>query len=771
MEFATVDQAGKSVFLTLVGALDNACDGGPSVSVASSTPRSGGTRSEALALEAAGFWVVPIEPGGKRPSGKEWGLVRNGPREIERLLSRTPNANLGIALGPGRGPNGAWLVDLECDGEGAEESLIQLLGSDRILTMAWLSRRGKHLAFTVDGERLVELLTRCGALEAKGHQRGVYKLSTLPGLEIRVGGFKEDGTVRQLQSLVPPSVTDGFTRTWIHGPEALAELPEAAYTALERLAERKVERAAGGASDSAPVGLTTVAQDWRSLGIDRAIAYLKTVDPAISGKRGHDTLLRAACYLVRLGIDDPETVFRLLRDHYNPRCQPPWSEAELRHKAEEACRIETRRDLRDSGSMPTPRISNRGSSNSKASPIDDEGAYASLTLDSYGPLLSDTRCEDTEWIVENRLAVGKMHLRIGPGGVGKSTVAYTIAAGLTVGGSYLGIAPFKRSGRVAVLAAEDGTADAIKPRLVAAGGDPTQVRVLRTEAVTEDKTRRKVVIPAVFSDLNYWKRFFELWQPTLLIIDPIQAVLGPGVNDHRNSDVRAVLNPFVQLIRDYGVAFEGITHTPKQIQSRNPAEAAISSVAYPNLSRVVHVHWRDPEDSVHILVTNPKNSHGPLQPTIGYRVEGTSCFADDRTFNTARIVIDATAPDYAPGEVISPDTRKPVDHRKCGIDTTEAAGWLRERLKDGPISSLFCAVEGDRHFGLPVIEGKDEGSRIRRQGRVKWWRERVLKQELRGSAKKHGFQGAWFFRLPDSTWPPRPEDIEVANQWESLFGG
>jgi putative DNA primase/helicase len=79
----------------------------------------------------------------------------------------------------------------------------------------------------------------------------------------------------------------------------------------------------------------------------RARAYLATVEPAVSGQGGHDATMRAACVLVRFGIDSPDAVFRILRQDYNPRCQPPWSDHELHHKAESAVANETRRDLRD----------------------------------------------------------------------------------------------------------------------------------------------------------------------------------------------------------------------------------------------------------------------------------------------------------------------------------------------------------------------------------------------------------------------------------------
>jgi hypothetical protein len=70
--------------------------------------------------------------------------------------------------------------------------------------------------------------------------------------------------------------------------------------------------------------------------IARARAYLAEIDGAVSGSGGHDVTFRAACSLV-LGFDlTTEQAFQLLATEYNPKCQPPWSEKELRHKVESA---------------------------------------------------------------------------------------------------------------------------------------------------------------------------------------------------------------------------------------------------------------------------------------------------------------------------------------------------------------------------------------------------------------------------------------------------
>jgi hypothetical protein len=68
----------------------------------------------------------------------------------------------------------------------------------------------------------------------------------------------------------------------------------------------------------------------------RAIAYLEKCDPAIQGNDGSGKTFGVACR-VGPGFDlSEETTVRLLMDHYNETCQPPWSEKEIRHKVEDA---------------------------------------------------------------------------------------------------------------------------------------------------------------------------------------------------------------------------------------------------------------------------------------------------------------------------------------------------------------------------------------------------------------------------------------------------
>jgi hypothetical protein len=70
--------------------------------------------------------------------------------------------------------------------------------------------------------------------------------------------------------------------------------------------------------------------------LERASKYIDTMPAAISGSQGHVATFRVALVLVRgfgLHTDD---ALRLLAEEYNPRCLPPWSLPELRHKVRQA---------------------------------------------------------------------------------------------------------------------------------------------------------------------------------------------------------------------------------------------------------------------------------------------------------------------------------------------------------------------------------------------------------------------------------------------------
>jgi hypothetical protein len=89
--------------------------------------------------------------------------------------------------------------------------------------------------------------------------------------------------------------------------------------------------------------------------LERARAYLQTMDPAVSGAGGHNQTLRAACECVRFGLSEAEA-WQALTWFNEYRCQPAWTERELRHKLASAYKMAaSRAGVRVAGSATARR--------------------------------------------------------------------------------------------------------------------------------------------------------------------------------------------------------------------------------------------------------------------------------------------------------------------------------------------------------------------------------------------------------------------------------
>src|SRR5439155_3071696 len=68
----------------------------------------------------------------------------------------------------------------------------------------------------------------------------------------------------------------------------------------------------------------------------RALAYARSIPPAIEGQNGDNATFRAACKVLRgFGLSADEC-FTVLDQEFNPRCQPPWTPSDLQEKIRNA---------------------------------------------------------------------------------------------------------------------------------------------------------------------------------------------------------------------------------------------------------------------------------------------------------------------------------------------------------------------------------------------------------------------------------------------------
>jgi hypothetical protein len=134
---------------------------------------------------------------GKDPSffGACWQDIVWTPDMVQQAYSRAPRLNIGYKLGPRWG----GVIDIEQDSEAAKHKWATFTAAVELpRTPCWPSKRGRHSLFKLAMSQFA-LLRDAGA-------SSVFKIGEL---EFRLGN---DGGA--LQSIIPPSTTDKFTREW-----------------------------------------------------------------------------------------------------------------------------------------------------------------------------------------------------------------------------------------------------------------------------------------------------------------------------------------------------------------------------------------------------------------------------------------------------------------------------------------------------------------------------------------------------------------------------
>lgn len=273
-------------------------------------------RQRPTLLEAAQFYLsrgyapVPMPLASKAPVIKNWTGLRLLPSQLKWRFAG--DGNIGLLTGA---PSG-WLIDIDLDCPEAVELADQFLPHTGAVTGHEKRPRSHRWYFAVGlrSKRFCDPVTRAMIVEI----RSTGLLSTVgPSLH-------PDGGRYDLLEAVPTTVP-GFILL-----DAVRRLWKAVYT--QRGHYPPPPRLAG--LPSVPEkGLDAYTLDER---VRRATRYLRSVPGAVEHQGGHNQTFAAATALVHGFALPGEIAFDLLRDQYNPHCQPPWPEKALRHKVEQA---------------------------------------------------------------------------------------------------------------------------------------------------------------------------------------------------------------------------------------------------------------------------------------------------------------------------------------------------------------------------------------------------------------------------------------------------
>jgi putative DNA primase/helicase len=282
--------------------------------------------------------------------------------------------------------------------------------------------------------------------------------------------------------------------------------------------------------------------------------------------------------------------------------------------------------------------------------------------------------EPVRWLWPGFLPAGMLTILGGAPGCGKTTIALSLAATVTSGGTWPDGSRGNPPGDVIVWSGEDAHA-VLSARLVAMGADMRRVHfidgITGSDGEAFDPGRDMPLLEKTAERLS---------APRLLILDPIvSAVAG---DSHKGAEVRRSLQPVVALAQRLGCAVIGVTHFSKGTAGRDPAERITGSIAFAALARLVLVAAKvqaDADGEPRRVLVRAKSNIGPDDGGFAYsldrvevapEVEGQRVLWLDALEGSARDVLAEAESD--------PDG----DDESSALD--EAVQFLRSELRDGP---------------------------------------------------------------------------------------
>jgi hypothetical protein len=355
---------------------------------------------------------------------------------------------------------------------------------------------------------------------------------------------------------------------------------------------------------------------------DRAVAYLRKCPPAISKQNGHGTtfaVARAVVWGFDLGADRG---FDLLWSHYNPTCQPAWSEAELRHKCRDADVKEFNKPrgylldaqrpppadtagAKGGGGASDPRPPGEGGRSPPESPPNGFRWQPISTRDLM------TATKPPRWLVQRQIVEGQPLVIGAPQKAGKTSVAIDLAISLSMGTPFLGFFATCRPVRVAMISGESG-----RWAIMNLAREVCRARGISWGEVNVTWQFNLPRLPSA-ADLAELGRGIKGDGVEVLIVDPLYLCLLSGAADLQASNLYQMgplLLDVASLCIEAGATPVMLHHTNRPANAkREPLE--LSDLAFAGISEFAR-QW---------ILLNRREPFEPGQPSKLWMTAGGSC--------------------------------------------------------------------------------------------------------------------------------------------------
>ena len=165
--------------------------------------------------------------------------------------------------------------------------------------------------------------------------------------------------------------------------------------------------------------------------------------------------------------------------------------------------------------------------------------------------MSEVQSQEIEWLWYSFIPYGKLTIVQGDPGDGKTTLILNIAAKLSKGEGLDNDMKLTEPMNIIYQTAEDGLADTVKPRLEKAGADCERIVVIDESAKSLSMADERLEEAIIQTGAR------------MLILDPIQAYLGGGMDMNRANEARDMTKRLGALAEKYKCAIILIGHMNK----------------------------------------------------------------------------------------------------------------------------------------------------------------------------------------------------------------